>query len=139
MAKSRQDLGPLISVHGTSPRFLQRAAIVAVLSFFFFMATLVIFYITQQIIYFILSSAFLVIYIFTMIGWVMQKRNVVSIYENGVSYKKFIATWDELKSVKVDAESGITIVKINGESVTIGKSTSDIGSIAMLVRQNLPG
>lgn len=90
MGSSRQELGPLVSVHGTSPVFLQRAAIVAILSFLFFLITLLIFYLQQRLIYFILSSAFLVTYIFTMIGWVMQKRNVVSIHEHGVAYRKFV-------------------------------------------------
>ena len=138
MSKPRPNLGKLVSVHGTSPVFLQRAAIVAALSFLFFMGMLLVFYIRQQLAYFVLSSAFLVVYIFTMIGWVLQKRNVVSIHENGVSYRKFSATWDELKSVAASAESGITLVKSGGESATIGQSVSGIGKIAALIRQRLP-
>jgi ABC-type bacteriocin/lantibiotic exporter with double-glycine peptidase domain len=138
MPHSRKDLGPLVSAHGTSPVFLQRAAIIAVLSFFFFMATLMVFYVQQQILYFILSTAFLVIYIFTMIGWVMQKRNVVSIYENGIEYRKFVTRWDDIKSVTAEAESGITITRNNGESVSIPNTTADVRRIAVLVRQNLP-
>ena len=136
--QKQKELGSLISVHGTSAAFLQRAAIVAVLSFFFFLTALVIFYVRQQLIYFVLSSAFLVVYIFTMIGWVMQKRNTVSIHENGISHKKFSAAWNEIKSVSANPEIGITIVKDDGESHTISKSTADLGRIALLVRQNLP-
>jgi hypothetical protein len=137
MAHDRTDLGNFISTHGTSPAFLQRAAIVALLSFFFFLAMLLVFYLRQQFIYFVLSTAFLVVYIFTMIGWVMQKRNVVSIYENGITYRKFAATWDELKSVKSDARSGITLTKSSGESVTIGKSVSDLDAIAVTIKKQL--
>src|SRR5262247_3487091 len=100
MSRSRHELGNLISSHGTSPVFLQRAAIVAALSFLFFILTLLLFYIQQQLMYFVLSSAFLVIYIFTMIGWVVKNRDVVNVYENGISGRKFTATWDEIKSVK---------------------------------------
>jgi hypothetical protein len=139
MKKPPPDLGKLISVHGTSPAFLQRAAIVAVLSFFFFMAMLLVFYIQQQMIYFVLSTAFLIVYIFTLIGWVMQKRNVVSIYARGITYRKFSARWDELQSVKAEPASGITISNTNGESVTIGETTTDLSRIALLIRQNLPG
>src|SRR4030095_6463909 len=132
------DLGRLVGLHATSPPALQRAAIVAIVSFFFFMATLVVFYVQQSIAYFILSTAFLIVYIFTLIGWVMQKRNAVSIFENGISYRKFSASWNEIKSVKADPQTGITLVKDNGETLTIGNTTADIGRIALLVRQNLP-
>ena len=133
----RTDLGRLVSVHGTSPVFLQRAAIVAILSFFFFMAMLLVFYIQQQLMYFVLSTAFLVIYIFTMIGWVMQKKNIVSIYEDGIAFKKFAARWDEIRSVKVDKQTGITIVKTNDESVTLGRSLDGIDAIATAIRGKL--
>lgn len=131
-------LGPLVSSHGISPVFLQRAAIIAILSFVFFLITLAFFYLQQQLMYFVLSSAFLVIYIFTMVGWMFQKRNVVSIHENGIARRKFVTTWDEIKSVTAEAGSGITIVKSDGESLTIPKTTADIGRIAVLIRQHLP-
>ena len=134
---SRHDLGNLISSHGVSPVFLQRAAIVAIVSFLFFLTTLLLFYVQQSIAYFILSTAFLAVYVFTMIGWVLQKRNVVSIFEKGIARKAFAARWDEIKSVTADAETGITIVKDDGETLNIGKTTADIGRIAVLVRQNL--
>ena len=43
MPENPQKLGKLISIHGTSPAFLQRAAIVAMLSFFFFLTMLIAF------------------------------------------------------------------------------------------------
>jgi ABC-type bacteriocin/lantibiotic exporter with double-glycine peptidase domain len=137
MPQPQRDLGTVVSVHGTSPAFLQRAAIVAIVSFIFFMTTLVVFYTRQQLIYFILATAFLVVYIFTMVGWVMQKRNTVSIYENGIGHRSFVAAWDEIRSVKADAKAGITIVKENGQSVTIGKSIADIDHIARYIRTQL--
>jgi len=101
------------------------------------MAMLVVFYIRQQIFYFVLSTAFLIVYIFTMIGWVMQRRNTVSIYENGIGHRSFTAAWDEIQSVKTDAKTGITIVKSNGQSATIGKSIAGIDQIAIAIRNNL--
>jgi hypothetical protein len=137
MAKPRTDLGALISSHGTSSAFLQRAAIVAILAFFFFMTMLLVFYVRQQLIYFVLSTAFLVVYIFTMIGWVMQKRNVVSIYENGIAYRKFAAAWNEIVAVRSNQETGITITRSDGDSITIGRSVADLDSIAVLIRGQL--
>ena len=138
MTPSKQkDLGSVVSVHGTSAVFLQRAAIVTILSFFFFMAMLVVFYLRQQVIYFVLSTAFLIVYIFTLIGWVMQRRNTVSIYENGIGHRSFVAAWDEIQSVKADPKAGITIVKTNAESVTIPKTIRDVDQIALTIKKHL--
>ena len=134
----KKDLGSLLSSHGASPVFLQRAAIVAILAFLFFLLCLMMFYIQQQFMYFILSTAFLVIYVFTMIGWVLQKRNMVSLYENGIAKRGFQATWDDIKSVKAESGTGITIVTLDGQSLVIGKTTADIGRIATIIRQKLP-
>ena len=134
---NRTDLGPLISIHGISPVFLQRAVIVAILSFLFFIITLLFFYIQQELMFFVMSTAFLVIYILTMIGWVMQKRNLVTIHENGVAYRKFAATWDEIKSVTADSRSGITIVKLGGDSTVIGRSIAGVNEIAATIRRHL--
>ncbi len=131
-------LGKLVSVHPTSPAYLQRAAIVTALSFLFFMGTLLIFYLHQSIGYFVLSTAFLVVYIFTMIGWAMQRRNRVSIFENGIAYRKFAARWDEIKSVTADSKSGIIIRKLAGDSVEIGRSIMGIDEIASTIREHLP-
>lgn len=134
---NRTDLGPLISTHGTSPVFLQRAVIIAILSFLFFIITLLFFYIQRELMYFVMSTAFLVIYILTMIGWVMQKRNVVAIHENGIAYRKFSSTWDEIKSVTADPKTGIRIVKLSGDSTVIGRSIAGVNEIASTIRKHL--
>ena len=102
------------------------------------MGTLLIFYLQQSIGYFVLSTAFLVVYIFTMIGWAVQRRNRVSIFENGIAYRKFAARWDEIKSVTADSKSGITIRKLAGGSVEIGRSIAGIDEIASTIREHLP-
>ena len=137
MSKPNTNLGSLVSSHGTSPATLQRAAIVTILTFFFFILMLLVFYARQQMVYFVLSTAFLVVYIFTMIGWVMQKRNVVSLYENGITYRKFSSTWDELQSVKADPASGISLVKTVGESVTIPQTVAGLPQILAVIKSHL--
>jgi hypothetical protein len=71
-----------------------------------------------------------------MIGWVMQKRNVVSIYENGIRYRKFSTAWEDLKSARADKD-GVTLVKGSGETVTIRKSISDFERLAIMIRARL--
>ena len=134
---TKADLGRLISTHGISSVYLQRAAIVAVISFLFFLIGLLFFYIQQSIMYFILSTAFLVVYIFTMISWVLQKKNVVAVHENGIAYRKFSSTWDDLKSVTSSSNAGITLTRTNGESVTIGRTVADVDKIAIAIRKHL--
>lgn len=126
-------LGKLISKHSTSPVFLQRAAVVAVVSFLFFLVMLLAFYIRQQIGYFILSTAFLVVYLFTLVGWLMQKRNTVGIYENGLRYGKFITSWSEIKSVTAN-KKGMHIEKTRGETAFIPSSVSAYESINRAVK-----
>lgn len=122
------NLGKLISVHSTSPASLQRAAIVAMLSFVFFLSILLVFYIRQQIGYFVLSSAFLVVYIFTMIGWWMQKRNVVKFYENGLTYKKSATTWKNVAATMRE-KSSLNLITASGETINIPTSIDGIETI----------
>ena len=57
MSENTTALGGLRAVYGTSPALLQRAAIIAVVSFIFFLAMLVVFSLRQNIGYFILATA----------------------------------------------------------------------------------
>ncbi len=71
MASSQKDPGKAVM----SPAHLQRAAFMAVLSFLFFLAMMIAFYVRQSMLYFLLASAFLIIYIFTMVSLIrMRKR-----------------------------------------------------------------
>ncbi len=130
-------LGKLISTHGTSPAFLQRAAIVAGLSFVFFFVMLVAFYLRQQIGYFILSTAFLVVNLFTLIGWLMQKRNVAKVYENGFRYRKTIVFWDQISSATLDEPAGLTITKLDEETLIIPGSIDAIDKLASYIREQI--
>jgi hypothetical protein len=53
-----------------SPGHIQRAVFIAVLSFLFFLAMMLAFYIWQSMLYFLLATAFLIVYIVTMISFV---------------------------------------------------------------------
>jgi hypothetical protein len=90
---TEKGFGKLIATHRTAPAFIQRAAIIAILSFVFFLVMLVAFLVRQQIGYLILAAAFLVLNIFTLIGFVLQRQNSVSIFDNGLRYRKTSAKW----------------------------------------------
>ncbi len=119
-----------------APAFLQRAAIVAAVSFLFFLLTLIAFYIRQHIGYFALSTAFLVVYVFTLVGWVLQRRNVVRIYENGLSYKNFRTSWKEVISIKADTR-GLEITKGRNDKTLIPQSFAGYDQILNSVKQGV--
>jgi hypothetical protein len=54
---------------------VQRAVFIAVLSFLFFLAMMVAFFVRQSILYFLLATAFLIVYIFTMVSFVRLRRS----------------------------------------------------------------
>jgi uncharacterized membrane protein len=56
------------------PAQAQRAAFIAVLSFLFFLAMMLAYYLRGSILYFLLATAFLVVYIFTMISFVKLRK-----------------------------------------------------------------
>jgi len=107
------ELGKLESVHPTSPVYLQRAAVLAILSFVFFLAMLVAFTVWQNFMYFWMSTAFLVVELFTLFGWFTQRKNEVKIYENGFKYKKQTWLWSDIKSISVTGENQ----KLKGEVI----------------------
>lgn len=57
-----------------SPARVQRAAFLAVLSFLFFLAMMVAYYVRGSILYFLLATAFLIVYIVTMISFVRMRK-----------------------------------------------------------------
>jgi hypothetical protein len=136
---SDSDLGKLQSVHGIAPAYLQRAVIVAVLSFVFFLVMLVAFSIRQNFGYFLLSTAFLIVYLFTMFGWLMLRKNIVKIYENGLSYKNFTARWDEIETVETKRTTGAKInceiSRATGEKVVLSEAISDIEYVIRIIER----
>jgi hypothetical protein len=130
-------LGKLIAVHSTSPAFLQRAAIVAALSFLFFLAALVFYLIRQNFLYFILATGFLIVQIFTMTGWWMQKRNAVNIYANGLAYRKRQLRWSDIESLERRPDSSLSIVPAASEVVTIPGSIQGLDRIESFIRERI--
>lgn len=57
-----------------SPAHAQRVAFIAVLSFLFFLAMMFAYYIRGSLLYFLLATAFLLVYIFTMISFVRLRK-----------------------------------------------------------------
>jgi len=118
MLETTKSLGKLQAVYRTSPLYLQRAAIVAVVSFIFFLAMLVAFSIRQNLGYFLLATAFLFVQLFTLFGWITQRKNELKIYENGFTFRKNTCLWDEIKTMNIKMESrAISVSKINCEII----------------------
>lgn len=128
MPTTEKDLGNLVATHPTAPAFIQRAAIIAILSFLFFLVMLVAFLARQQVGYLIIAAAFFVLNIFTLIGFIVQRQNAVKVFENGFNYKKSSAAWSELVSID-DDDSGISIVRANGSMIKIPRSIDDLGRL----------
>lgn len=96
MIEQNPGLGKLISAHGISKLTTQRALIVAILSFIFFILMLIAFSIRQNFGYFLLGTAFLIVEIFTLIGWFIKRKVALYIYENGLIYKDITALWENI-------------------------------------------
>lgn len=132
------DFGKLESTHGIAPAFMQRAVIVAALSFLFFMAMMLGFYVRQNIGYFLLASAFLLVYILTMFGWLVLRKYNVKLYENGITYKKFEAFWDEIEKVETKTSGNkinMEIRKKGGETINLSEAIDGIQHIIKRVNE----
>lgn len=125
--------GRLVAKHTTAPAFIQRAAIIAVLSFAFFVIMLVAFLLRQQVGYLVLAAAFLVLNLFTLIGFIVQRQNAVSVFDNGFRYRKASAKWPNIVSVD-ELDGGLAIVKTDGSVIKIPRSIDDLGRLNSLIR-----
>ncbi|HEX8636929.1 MAG TPA: DUF6585 family protein [Pyrinomonadaceae bacterium] len=125
MPQTIQNLGRLEAVYNTSPAYLQRAAMTAVISFVFFLAMLLVFSVRQNIGYFLLATAFLIVQIFTLFGWVTQSRSRLKIFENGFEYRKKTCRWDEIAAIDFKTgkrtQIGCEITKTNGEKIYLSE------------------
>ena len=130
-------LGKLIAVHSTSPAFLQRAAIVAALSFLFFLLALIFYLVWQSFLYFMLATGFLIVQLFTMIGWWMQKRNAVSIYSNAILYRRRSVTWSEITAVGVKDDLSLLIELSSGDSITLPSSIQGIDRVQSFIQAQI--
>ncbi|MEO7659234.1 MAG: hypothetical protein ABIV48_06435 [Pyrinomonadaceae bacterium] len=132
MATPDKVLGKLVTDYGIAPAYLQRAVFVAVLAFLFFIAMMFAFYIRQGVGYFMLASAFLVLYLLTLFSWFMQRKTIVKIYENGISYKYRSARWNEIESV----DDGILNIR-DEKPITIPRTINDQAGLFDLIRSKV--
>ncbi|HEY0462470.1 MAG TPA: hypothetical protein VGC97_25270 [Pyrinomonadaceae bacterium] len=129
MTEKAEKLGKLIGVYGIAPAYLQRTVIVAVFSFLFFLITTLMFSWWQNFLYFFLATAFLIVYLLTMFGWFMLRKNILKIYENGMSYRKFAARWDEITAIETSSKNGKTtceIRKVKGEKIDLSETIYEV-------------
>ena len=136
-----QNLGKLESIHGLSPVYLQRALIVIILSFIFFLAMLIAFSIRQQIGYFVLSTAFLIVNLFMLLGWTMQRKKVVKLYENGFAIGKQTWQYAEIESVNLKQMSQTKqsgeIIKIDGKKIILPETIYDVAGIVAKIEKKM--
>ena len=115
---------------------------VTALAFIFFLATLIFYLIWGNFLYFLLATAFLIVQIFTMIGWWMQKRNTVFVYANGFAFKKAELLWTEIATVSHEANAKLTVTAKEGHAIIIPHTIHALGVVAHHLRQmsgGLPG
>ncbi len=137
MIEQTRKLGKLVRIHPISPVALQRAVIVAMLSFLFFLATMIGVYTTQKLGFFLLSTAFLIVNIVTMFGLLSARKNILQVYENGFSYKKFKTNWNEIEKIEVKmlqrsfkgGKTSYEVVKKNGENIVLDESIHEINRV----------
>jgi hypothetical protein len=110
---------------------VQRAAFVAVLAFVFFVASMFLFYVRESLLYFLLSSGFLVVYLITMLSWVIQRKNVVQIFEGGFSYKAKQASWDQVSKVGDDG----TVTLKDDKQIIISPAMDKFPELLELIRR----
>jgi hypothetical protein len=137
---AEQNLGKLVTVYGIAPAYLQRAVIIAVLSFMFFLTTLAMFSLWRNFLYFFLSTAFLIVYLATMFGWLMMRKNILKIYENGLTYRKFSARWNELEALETsrkDNKINCEIRKAKGEKITLTESIFNVEQAIELIKSKI--
>jgi ABC-type bacteriocin/lantibiotic exporter with double-glycine peptidase domain len=135
-----QKLGKLVSIHGIAPAYLQRAVIIAVLSFIFFLTMLAVFSVRQNFVYFFLSTAFLIIYLLTMFSWLMMRKNILKIYENGLSYRKLTARWDEIEAIETQKKGdkiNCEIRKKKGEEIVLTESIYQVEQAIKMIEDKL--
>jgi Ca2+/Na+ antiporter len=133
-------LGKLIAAFGIAPAYLQRTVIVAILSFLFFLVTMMMFSWWQNFLYFFLATAFLIVYLLTMFGWLMLRKNILKIYENGLSYRKFTARWDEIAAIETKSKNGKTtgeIRKTKGEKIVLSDTIYEVEKALKIIESKV--
>ena len=135
MRKKEKQLGSLERTFEINPLYLARVTFVAARSFLFFLGMLLGFYMRAQIGYFILSSAFLIVYLLTMFGWFVLKRQKLEIREKGISYRRIKLFWDEVSAVDQINGKSFYIRSSDGSRLEISDSVADWEKVREIVTQ----
>ena len=135
MRRKEKQLGTFECAFPISPLYLARVIFVAALSFAFFLAMLLGFYIREQIGYFILSSAFLVVYLLTMFGWFLLRRQKLQVHEFGISYRRAKILWNEITSIEDLGERSFLIKGSDGTVLQVSDAVSESEKVRKIVRR----
>ena len=135
---NRHSLGRLVSAHATAAVHVQRAAVVAVLSLVFFLIMLTMFLLRGHFGYFLLATAFLVVNIFTILGWWFQKRRVLRVRENGLSYGRFECRWDEITAIDEEPSDGVKIFAGDKRAATIPRNIDRMEHVMAYIHSKIP-
>lgn len=84
--------------------------------------------------YFLLSTAFLVVFVFTMIGWWIQKRNAVEVFDRGLTFRRSVTTWGELTGVERDQNGALKLTKGAKDTITIPKTIHALDGLEAYIR-----
>jgi hypothetical protein len=123
------DLGNLISVHGLSAAFLQRSVVIIILALFFALAMFAGFLILQKFVLLLLAAAFLAINVLTLISLLSQRKNILSLYEQGIIYNKTACRFDEIESVK-----GFEILTKSGGKLLLNETINDVEQAVRVIK-----
>ncbi len=137
MANSDQDLGRIVNIFGVQAAYLQRAVFVVILSFVFFLAMMFAFYYFQNFVYFLLASSFLLVYVVTLSSWLIQRRNLVKIYENGIEFRKHSYLWTEIETIAAGEPRGLDLKLKQGGKFTIPDNISQLDQIVRAVKTRI--
>ncbi len=92
-------------------------------------------YLRPGTIYFFLATAFLVIYVISLISLLGQRKNTVKIYEHGFEFKKESVVWNEVTGVEDDR-----VIRLTGErTITIPGSLQDVSGLIARLKAALQG
>ncbi|MDI1241624.1 MAG: hypothetical protein PSX80_06850, partial [bacterium] len=98
---------------------------------------LIFYLVWQSFLYFVLATGFLIVQIFTMTGWWMQKRNAVTIYANGLQYRKRTLRWSEIERVERRDDLSLAIISYVGEGIVIPSSFQGTDRIESFIRERI--
>ena len=105
----------------------------AVLSFVFFLGSFIFYLIWQSFLFFLLSTSFLIVQLFTIVGWWMQRRSGVSIYENGLQYRKNIIFWTDIAHIRLERHGDLSLGLVDESEVKIPAATESLNRIASYI------